>query len=173
MRHRLYLHTESHTISKAKDTAFTVFQSVKGHQKEHCGHHVIFNWTACISCCGFFPHLVNSCSSLSCRRCSRNRALGCFINFISVNSCCQQISPHLHPRYRMGPLPALPHLGVFTLQIPSACCHPFTSPKLANIEVAVKESKEVDGELYKMVSHMPPVKHLSSGGSSTHCCCCC
>ena len=107
MRHRLYLHTESHTISKAKDTAFTVFQSVKGHQKEHRGHHVIFNWTACISCCGFFPHLVNSCSSLSCRHCSRNRALGCFINFISVNSHCQHISPYLHSPYPVGAFTSL------------------------------------------------------------------
>ena len=78
------------------------------------------------------------------------------------------MSPHFFIHVtRMGPLPASPPIRVFTLLIPFACCRPSTSPKLATIEVAVKEPKEVDETVLKMASHKPPVKHLSSGGSST------
>ena len=78
------------------------------------------------------------------------------------------MSPHFFIHVtRMGPLPANPPIRVFTLLIPFACCRPSTSPKLATIEVAVKEPKEVDETVLKMASHKPPVKHLSSGGSST------
>ena len=127
------------------------------------------NWTARISYCEHFPFLVSCCCILSCLHGPTNRALGCLsIAFLSTPAASKSAHTCIHVT-RMGPLPAPPHLGVFTLQFPSARSHPTTSSKLATAEVAVKEPKEVDGALFKMPSRMPPVKHVSSSGGPSTC----
>ena len=139
-------------------------QSGKGHPKEHL-------WVLCnllteplVSLAVGTSHTWYCFSGLSCLHNSRSRALGC-LSILFLSTSAANKSAHICIGVtQMGPLPAPPHLGVFTLQIPSAHSHTTTSPKLATAEVAVKEPKEVDGALFKMVSSMPPVKHVSSSG---------
>ena len=61
--------------------------------------------------------------------------MGLSINFISVNSHCQQISPL--SCHRDGAFTALSLFKVFTLLIPVACFCPSVSPKLATTEVTL------------------------------------
>ena len=125
------------------------------------------NWATRFSCCGCFSHLINCCSGLSWLYSSRSVALGHLSLLFPSAPYASRLAQICICVHRMGPLPAQTPFRVFTLLIPFACCRPSTSPKLATIEVAVKEPKEVDETVFKMASHKPPVKHLSSGGSST------
>ena len=49
------------------------------------------------------------------------------INFISVSSHCQQISPHLHSHHLDGVFTSSSHFGVFTLSKWYLSCHSSTS----------------------------------------------
>ena len=89
-------------------------------------------WTACTSCCGRFPHLVNCCSGLNCFHSSRSTALGCLSILFLSRPAASESAHTCTAVIQVGPLPAQPRLGAFTVLIPLACCCcPFVFLKLA------------------------------------------
>ena len=94
-----------------------------------------FNWTARISCCGCFPHLVNCWPSFSCLHSSRHRAFGCLsVLFLPTPGASKSVHSFILVT-QMGPLLAQAPFRVFTLLIPFACHHPSISPELATIKI--------------------------------------
>ena len=90
--------TQSHTISKGKDTAFTVFQSVKGHPKERRGRHAIFSLDRPYLLLWALPTLGKLLLQSPLPPLLQEQSIGLFYQFYF----CQHISPHLHSPYLVG-----------------------------------------------------------------------
>ena len=71
---------------------------------------------------GCFSHLVNCCSGLNCFHCSRSTALGCLSILFLSRPAASESAHTCTAVTQVGPLPAQPCLGAFTVLIPLACC---------------------------------------------------